>query len=325
MSIVLTVIVLIVMFSLIVGVHEFGHLLFARLFRVPVYQYSIGMGPVIKKWRRGETHFALRWLLIGGFVHLAGTIPLFMKGKPVFAAIENGRCIRFVGRKGSIRRVWAGEIVKVVPAVILPDAIRDKNGKVYIFRSDAKMVIGDSFYPLEKTGNRLIDKPVWQQVIVFVAGATFNFILAYILIVIIAFFTQTRGIGYDFLVSLKIVIEILKATLVAVCHIITPHGINKQLGGTVYLIGEVHQQIRAGLPNTLEMLTIFTAFMSLSIGLMNLLPVPPLDGFLVIRVSVDRITGWSYVVLNSLTMLGTLALLTLSVVVNARTLLEMIH
>lgn len=58
----------------IVAVHEFGHFIFAKLSSVYVYEFSIGMGKKIfgKKRQGGETEFCVRAIPLGGYVMIAG-------------------------------------------------------------------------------------------------------------------------------------------------------------------------------------------------------------------------------------------------------------
>ena len=58
----------------IVAVHEFGHFIFAKLSNIYVYEFSIGMGKKIfgKKKKDGETEFCLRAVPLGGYVMIAG-------------------------------------------------------------------------------------------------------------------------------------------------------------------------------------------------------------------------------------------------------------
>lgn len=74
MTIITNLIIFILMLSLIVCIHEFGHFLFAKLTGVYVYEFSIGMGPKLfgKKDKKNETEYCLRLIPIGGFVQLAG-------------------------------------------------------------------------------------------------------------------------------------------------------------------------------------------------------------------------------------------------------------
>lgn len=56
----------------LIAVHEFGHFLFCKLFRISTPSFSIGMGPVLLKRKIGETVFSLSLLPIGGYVEIAG-------------------------------------------------------------------------------------------------------------------------------------------------------------------------------------------------------------------------------------------------------------
>lgn len=58
----------------IVAVHEFGHFIFAKLSNTYVYEFSIGMGKKIfgKKKKGGETEFCVRAIPLGGYVMIAG-------------------------------------------------------------------------------------------------------------------------------------------------------------------------------------------------------------------------------------------------------------
>ena len=70
----MTIIYFILILGIIVLVHELGHFLFAKLFGVYVYEFSIGMGPKIwsRKEKGKETEYSIRALPIGGAVMLAG-------------------------------------------------------------------------------------------------------------------------------------------------------------------------------------------------------------------------------------------------------------
>lgn len=63
------------MFLLLIGPHEGGHFALAKLFRVNVYEFSLGMGTRLWSATRGGTLYALRLLPIGGYVRLAGMEP----------------------------------------------------------------------------------------------------------------------------------------------------------------------------------------------------------------------------------------------------------
>ena len=63
-------------FTILVGIHELGHFLMARLFRIRVEKFYIffDIGFSIFKFRRGETEYGLGWLPLGGYCKIAGMI-----------------------------------------------------------------------------------------------------------------------------------------------------------------------------------------------------------------------------------------------------------
>lgn len=68
----LKIIAIIIMFGVIVFVHEFGHFLFAKLNHIRVNEFAIGMGPAIMKFGKKETQYSIRILPIGGYCLMAG-------------------------------------------------------------------------------------------------------------------------------------------------------------------------------------------------------------------------------------------------------------
>ena len=70
----MTIIWFILILGAIVGIHEFGHFIFAKLSNTYVYEFSVGMGKKIfgKKRKGDETEFCLRLIPIGGYVMIAG-------------------------------------------------------------------------------------------------------------------------------------------------------------------------------------------------------------------------------------------------------------
>lgn len=69
---VIGLIAFILVLSIIVIIHEMGHFLMARRAKILCYEFSVGMGPLIWKKKKGETVYAIRCIPIGGFVSMAG-------------------------------------------------------------------------------------------------------------------------------------------------------------------------------------------------------------------------------------------------------------
>ena len=60
--------------SLLVAVHEFGHLIAAKYFGMRVEQFSIGFPPKIWSFKKGETEYAISAVPLGGYVKISGMI-----------------------------------------------------------------------------------------------------------------------------------------------------------------------------------------------------------------------------------------------------------
>lgn len=66
------IIIAILFFELIIVVHEGGHFIAARLMKIKVNEFSIGMGPKLFQFKKGETKYTLRLILFGGYCAMEG-------------------------------------------------------------------------------------------------------------------------------------------------------------------------------------------------------------------------------------------------------------
>ncbi len=62
----------ILLFSLLIFLHELGHFVAAKAFGVQVNEFAMFMGPAIVKWKRGETQYSIRCIPIGGYCAMEG-------------------------------------------------------------------------------------------------------------------------------------------------------------------------------------------------------------------------------------------------------------
>lgn len=72
MTTVLLVIIAVLLFGLIIFIHEFGHFFTAKLCGVRVNEFSMGMGPQLFSFTKGETQYSLRLFPIGGYCAMEG-------------------------------------------------------------------------------------------------------------------------------------------------------------------------------------------------------------------------------------------------------------
>lgn len=69
---VVTVILAVLLLGVIVIVHELGHYCVGRLCHVGIEEFSVGFGPKLIQWRRGGILYSVRLVLLGGFVRFTG-------------------------------------------------------------------------------------------------------------------------------------------------------------------------------------------------------------------------------------------------------------
>ena len=69
---ILKILAALLLLSVLIMIHEFGHFIAARLMGVRVNEFAIGMGPKLIKWGKGETLYTIRALPFGGFCAMEG-------------------------------------------------------------------------------------------------------------------------------------------------------------------------------------------------------------------------------------------------------------
>ena len=76
MEILIKIAQLFLCFTILVGIHEFGHFIMARIFKIRVEKFYIFFDPWFSlfKFKRGNTEYGLGWLPLGGYVKIAGMI-----------------------------------------------------------------------------------------------------------------------------------------------------------------------------------------------------------------------------------------------------------
>lgn len=96
MSTVVVILLALVVLSVLIVVHEFGHYISARLFGVWVEEFGIGYPPKIKGKKIGETEYSINALPVGGFVRLHGETPGMEISKPKRAFLNQSKFARIV-------------------------------------------------------------------------------------------------------------------------------------------------------------------------------------------------------------------------------------
>jgi len=102
----------ILIFGLLIAVHEFGHYIAAKRFGVGVPEFAIGMGPKLLKWQGKETLYTLRAIPLGGFCAMDGDDNEEAGDKSLFAKPIWQRVIIFLA--GSFMNILAGFLILLV-------------------------------------------------------------------------------------------------------------------------------------------------------------------------------------------------------------------
>jgi regulator of sigma E protease len=181
------VVLTVLVFFVIVSIHEFGHYFFARRAGILVREFAIGFGPKLLSFKRGETRFTLRLLPFGGFARMAGEDPemsLVQRGHVVAVEEENGRVKRIVldrpEEQAGLRR---GEVRAVDLEKDLYIELVDEYGAAARLPVHPKALVvhrGEEtqIAPLDR---QFLHKPVGKRAMAIFAGPLMNFLLAFVL------------------------------------------------------------------------------------------------------------------------------------------------
>ncbi len=128
MSIVITIIAFVITIAFLVLIHEWGHFAAARLFRVWVHQFAIGMGPAIWRRKGRETEYSIRAFPIGGYIRMAGED----RESEEDNAVPKERLFTSKPAWQRMIIVFAGPVMNIIAAVLLMIAIVGAFGLPYL-------------------------------------------------------------------------------------------------------------------------------------------------------------------------------------------------
>lgn len=298
-------------FGVIIMIHECGHFACAKLFKVKVNEFSLGMGPALFKRKKGDTLYAVRLFPIGGYVAMEGEDDAseddraFNK-KPVWQKM-------IIVVAGALMNLILGFILMVLLLTTSTDLIGTNTIKE--FYPDAVSLqyglqAGDRFAEID--GHH-----VWSELdLSFLMSRSqdgvFDFVVERngekVTLNDVHFATEQQNgitlIQYDFIIIgeqpgfLNIVknaftqsASIVRMVWLSVFDLVTGrYGMSELAGpvGTVDIIADVTAQAVSS--GSLTNLLTIMAFITINVGVANLLPLPALDGgrFLFLAVEAVR-------------------------------------
>lgn len=289
MSIIWTVLLTLLMFGIIIFVHEGGHLLCAKACGIYVEEFSVGMGPLLFSFTKGETKYSLRLLPIGGYCKMPGedgeseyvngfdkkSVPkrmLVVAGGALFNIIFAMLLfiVAFMGLGTSTSEPLIGEVNEGYPAYEAGlkegDRIAAIDGTAVDRWNDMTALIQDNLgkettLTIER-GEKTFDvtlTPVENENGTGVIGIIAARESVSLFEAVKTGFVQTY--------------ELTKLVLVSLWQMITG-AIGLELAGPVGVGQMVGQAASYGFFNFL----VFIAAISVNLGVVNLLPLPALDG-----------------------------------------------
>lgn len=311
----LTLLVLIVILGIIILVHEFGHFIWAKKFGVFIYEFSLGMGPVIHTHKgKDGINYNIRAFPIGGFVSMAGEVyeddneipkEKLMCNKPwlqrliiLVAGVVNNFILAivilffmglFMGStttKPIVGTVLEGSAMEMA-GIESGDVILSVNGvktsswdklQIALYRKSKS----ESYEFVVKKANeetktyQVTPKKVQQED----GGETIQF-----------------GFGVDttkhtgFIASIKYAFckfeSIMSSMILTITSLFTGKISLSALSGPVGIYGVVGDSLSIGFAQ----IVYIVAFLSINVGFINILPFPAFDGGRVLFMIIEKIKG----------------------------------
>lgn len=199
MSVIITVLVLTIIFGMLVGIHEFGHFIVAKLQGIWVQEFAFGFGPQLFSFESGETLYRVNLVPLGGYVKLFGEQKLHIDDdlKKEFMNLgkkEEGRLKELI-KKYKLAKIEEDE------------ALREKINSIQeISEEDKDWIWGLEMTKESRVSNsrRYSNKTIFQRLTVVCGGVIMNLILGIIIYVfyLLLLNSQTvlpRIVDYKFL------------------------------------------------------------------------------------------------------------------------------
>lgn len=312
-----TLILLILILGVIILVHEFGHFITAKKSGVHIYEFSIGMGPILKTFKgKDKIDYNIRAFPIGGFVSMAGEVyedddskkikkedfmcnkkwwqRVIILGAGVFNNFVLAILVLFVmaliwGAQGM--KPIIGEVVAEYPVseagIVAGDKILAVNGHKVSSWDQAQIYLvmksdNDIYnFKIEHKDGKVEEYKISPKVTKNEDGEetrAFGFKIQQ---------TEERG----FIASIKYAFakfgSLISTMFITVVNLFTGKIAVSALSGPVGIYQVVGQSLSAGINQIVYLI----AFLSINVGLINILPIPAFDGGRILFLIIEKIKG----------------------------------
>ena len=316
----MSIIIAILIFGIIVLVHEYGHFIVARKNGIVVEEFAIGMGPLIYGKQKGATFYSLRLLPIGGYCKMLGVEESdnregSFNAKGVFAriaVISAGSIMNFalsfvlvlimISINGFastyINTVTEGSPAQAIGLEQGDRVISIDNSRIRVFQDAHFALINNHQTPIDITIER--NGQIMELVVTPIQmGASY-----------IIGFSPARyaglfgglapgeiraGLGHTLATSFWTMINYMRLIIFSVGQLVTFNVALDDMAGMVGIVDIIDTTYRATIQINLwfmitQMLNL-AALLSANLGVINLLPFPALDGGRLIFLGLEAIRG----------------------------------
>ncbi len=300
-------IVAVLMLAFLIFVHELGHFTIARICGVKVEVFSIGFGKKLCFFKLFGTQFALSLIPLGGYVKLKGM------DKEENGTNEANQADDSYAQKNPFQKLWilfGGAFFNFLFAilvyfflvlggekVLLPiigdleknaleagllkgDKILSINHKKIASFGEIRSVVaharGELVLEIERN-HQILEKRLTPKIVAVISDSNDpNEIIKYKVIGIKPDMQKTGVVSYSLFQAFEQALSRFKEGVVLIVdslrRLITGSASVKELSGVVGIVGALSHA------SSLSMLLLFGAFLSINLGILNLLPIPALDG-----------------------------------------------
>jgi len=292
--------------GVLVSIHEMGHYLAARACRITVEAFSLGFGPAFKTWvdSRG-TEWKLSMLPLGGYVKMYGMSPDARAEAAAAGEVFRPReayCEKPVWQRSVVAA--AGPVANFLLAMVLFAALLGVTGRQVPLPvvgqviadsaaaraglhegDEIRAVNGLKVTRFEDLRQVVVASPNRDVTLLVLRGATDFSVTAHILAAPVsgsgilgvksgAMRTEPLGPLQAMLAGVTQTWDVLWQTLLGLVSIVTGQTSADELGGPISIAHMSGQVAQLGLASLIN----FIAILSVNLGLVNLLPIPVLDG-----------------------------------------------
>lgn len=300
---ILKIIVSLLVFMLVVVVHEYGHFYFAKRAKVKVNEFAVGMGPKLISKQKGETLYSVRALPLGGFCSMEGEDEANPEG-----TFEETGDFNKAPIWGRIFTIFGGPLFNFILAFVILiclfgfrgiqtteiDSVLDNSAaqKVGIMKGDTIVKIGDSKVSDFKDVVQILGALEENETTVVYTRDNVEYEVK------VNFEnSESKLLGVKPKLKRSVGLALKEAFNTFYYFISSMFGILKQLftgkvgvgqlSGPIGVVGAISNATSNGIFPLLYM----TAFLSVNLGFLNLLPIPALDGGRLVFLFIELILG----------------------------------